>query len=82
VPSARPGAHLIGTGGDRNTLFVGYMVGAVAMVIGGIVAIFFGVNAEGQSLEDVAKPLSVIGKPTEAIFRTGGGRGQPDTPTT
>jgi MFS family permease len=73
-------AHLIGTGSDRNTLFVGYMVGAVAMVIGGIVAIFFGVNAEGQSLEDVAKPLSVIGKPTEAIFRAGGTKGHPDAP--
>ena len=64
-------AHLIGTGSDRNTLFVGYIVGAVAMVIGGIVAIFFGVNAEGKSLEDVARPLSVIGKPPETIFRAG-----------
>jgi MFS family permease len=72
--------HLIGTGNDRNTLFVGYIVGAVAMVIGGIAAIIFGVNAEGRSLEDVARPLSVIGKPSEAIFRTGGD-GRPDAPT-
>jgi MFS family permease len=54
--------HLIGTGQDRNTLFLGYIVGAVAMVLGGLAAIVFGVNAEGKSLEDVAEPLSVISK--------------------
>jgi MFS family permease len=63
--------HLIGNGTDRNNLFIGYMVGAGAMIFGGIVAIFFGVNAEGKALEDVATPLSVIGKPAEAIFRSG-----------
>jgi MFS family permease len=51
--------HLIGTGHDRNSLFAGYMVGAIAMIIGGIVAAFFAVNAEGKSLEDIATPLSV-----------------------
>ena len=71
--------HLIGTGQDRNTLFVGYVVGAVAMMLGGLAAVFFGVDAEGKSLEDVARPLSVIGKPSEAIFRAGGdGRPAPD----
>lgn len=49
-------------------------------VIGGIAAITFGVNAQGRSLEDVARPLSVIAKPSEAIFRSGG-EGQPG-PTT
>jgi hypothetical protein len=34
-------------------------VGAIAMIIGGVTAIFFGVNAEGKALEDVATPLSV-----------------------
>jgi hypothetical protein len=63
--------HLIGDGHDRNTLFVGYLVGAVAMIIGGLAAVFFGVNAEGKALEDVAKPLSVISKPAQAIFRPG-----------
>jgi MFS family permease len=63
--------HLIGTGQDRNTLFVGYIVGAVAMVLGGLAAILFGVNAEGRSLEDVATPLSVIAKPSQTIFRPG-----------
>jgi MFS family permease len=64
--------HLIGDGTDRNRLFVGYLVGAIAMIVGGVVTIFFGVRAEGKSLEDVAKPLSVIAKPSEAIFRPGG----------
>jgi MFS family permease len=66
--------HLIGDGSNRNSLFVGYLVGAGAMILGGVVAIFFGVAAEGKALEDVAKPLSVIGKPSEAIFRSGSGR--------
>ena len=42
-----------------------------------LVAIFFAVDAEGKSLEDIAKPLSVIGKPSEAIFRSGGRSGGP-----
>ena len=42
------------------------------MVLGGLAAVFFGVNAEGKSLEDVATPLSVIAKPSQAIFRAGG----------
>ena len=63
--------HLIGNGTDRTNLFIGYMVGAGAMILGGVIAIFFGVAAEGKALEDVAKPLSVIGKPSEAIFRSG-----------
>jgi hypothetical protein len=63
--------HLIGNGTDRNSLFVGYLVGAGAMILGGVTAIFFGVAAEGKSLEDVATPLSVIAKPSQAIFRAG-----------
>jgi MFS family permease len=70
--------HLIGNGTDRNSLFIGYLVGAGAMIIGGIIAIFFGVAAEGKPLEDVAKPLSVIGKPAETIFRSGSDRGGVD----
>ena len=77
--------HLIGTGQDRNTLFVGYLVGAIAMILGGLTAVFFAVDAEGKSLEDVARPLSVIAKPSQAIFRAGGLRrryshGRPDWP--
>jgi MFS family permease len=63
---------LIGAGTDRNTLFVGYLAGAIAMILGGLAAAFLGVAAEGKSLEDVATPLSVVAKPAEAIFRAGG----------
>jgi MFS family permease len=53
-------SNLIGTGNDPNKLFVGYLIGAGAMIIGGLVEIFLGVAAEGRSLEDVASPLSVV----------------------
>src|ERR1700733_9241383 len=72
--------HLIGTGQDRGTLFVGYLVGAIAMMLGGLTAVFFAVDAEGKSLEDIARPLSVIAKPPGAIFRAGD-HDQPDSPT-
>jgi MFS family permease len=69
--------HLIGTGKDSNSLYWGYMLGAGAMILGGVVAAFLAVDAEGMSLEDVAKPLGVIAKPSEAIFRAGGGGAAP-----
>ncbi len=64
--------HLIGTGKDPNALYWGYLIGAGAMILGGLVAAFLGVSAEGKSLEDVARPLSVVAKPAQTIFRTGG----------
>jgi MFS family permease len=51
--------HLIGNGQDHTKLFLGYLVGAGVMAIGGVVAAFIGVDAERQSLEDIAMPLSV-----------------------
>ena len=72
--------HLIGTGNDPNKLYFGYLLGAGAMIAGGLVAVFFAVDAEGKSLEDIAKPLSVIGKPAEAIFRAGGAPGPLGSP--
>jgi MFS family permease len=49
---------LIGEGEDRGPLFAGYLLGAGVMIVGGLVAAFLGVSAEGKSLEDVATPLS------------------------
>jgi MFS family permease len=63
--------HLIGTGKDPNSLYWGYLIGAGAMILGGLVAAFLGVSAEGKSLEDVAKPLGMIAKPPQTIFRPG-----------
>ena len=51
---------LIGSGENRGALFIGYLIGAAVMIIGGIVDIFLGVDAEGRSLEDVAPPLSAV----------------------
>jgi MFS family permease len=39
-------------------VFYGYLLGATLMATAGIIAIFFAVNAERQSLENVARPLS------------------------
>ncbi|MEU6828406.1 MFS transporter [Nocardia beijingensis] len=59
--------HLVGGADnpspDRFPLTVGYLIGAGFMIFGGLVAWFFGVNAEGQSLEDIADPLSVAKPP-------------------
>jgi MFS family permease len=53
---------LIGTGKDPNSLFVGYLIGAGAMILGGVVAAVLAVDAEGRSLEDIAAPLSMVRK--------------------
>ena len=61
---------LIGNGTERLPLTIGYYVGAVIMFGGGLVAWFFGVNAERKPLEEVANPLSaarvVLPRPSEA----------------
>jgi hypothetical protein len=41
------------------------LTGAVLMAAAGIVAIFFAVNAERQSLENVSRPLSYAGEETD-----------------
>ena len=64
--------HLIGDGHDPHKLFVGYLIGAGVMVLGGLCEIVLGVSAEGQGLESIAKPLSAIRKAT--------GQGKPPTP--
>ena len=43
---------------DITQIAVGYFVGAALMVGAGIVAAFLGVKAEGESLEDIAPPLT------------------------
>ena len=43
---------------DITGIALGYYLGAVLMVAGGLVEVFLGVKAEGQSLEDIAMPLT------------------------
>ena len=51
---------LIGNGSSRTGLFIGYLVGAGIMLIGGLVEVFLGVNAAGKSLEQITKPLTSV----------------------
>ncbi len=55
---------LIGEGEDPGRLFIGYLIGAGVMLVGGLVEAFIGIDAEQQSLEDVARPLSAVTKTT------------------
>jgi MFS family permease len=65
---------LIGDGSDPSRLFVGYLIGAAVMIVGGVVAIVFGVAAEQKSLEDIAVPLNAqIGRRTGSTRVEGGG---------
>lgn len=70
VAAPRIFAALIGTGTSRGPLTLGYFFGAAIMIAGGIIAWYFGVNAERKSLEDIATPLSAVaaqrGRPTPA----------------
>src|SRR5205823_1087985 len=63
VAAPRIFAGLIGTGTSRGPLTVGYLFGAGIMILGGVIAWFFGVNAERKSLEDIATPLSAVSPP-------------------
>ncbi|MFN2450853.1 MAG: MFS transporter [Candidatus Dormibacteria bacterium] len=51
---------LVGKGKDPGPLTIGYLVGAAVMFAGGLIALFFGVDAERKSLEDIAPPLSAV----------------------
>lgn len=53
---------LIGEGANPppGPLTIGYFVGAGLMFIGGVVALVIGVNAERQSLEDIATPVTAV----------------------
>lgn len=49
--------ELIGSG-ERGQVVIAFFIGAGVMAVGGITEIFLGVKAEGQSLEDIAAPLT------------------------
>jgi MFS family permease len=46
--------------GSRASVFGGYLLGAVLMILGGLVAWRWGVAAERKPLEMVARPLTFI----------------------
>lgn len=43
---------------DITGIAIGYFVGGVLMILGGIAEAFLGVKAEGRSLESIAQPLT------------------------
>jgi MFS family permease len=57
---------------DVTAIAIGYFIGAVLMIGGGVVEAFLGVKAEGQSLENIAKPLTA-----EDSSSSGGAAPQP-----
>jgi len=61
---------LIGEGKDPGPLTIGYLFGAALMFVGGLIAWFFGVNAERKSLEDIATPLSAVTKAVGSVSAT------------
>ncbi len=65
-------AHLIESG-KVSHVFVGFMIGAVAMILGGLAELLFGVRAEGKSLESIAVPLTVA----DERGRRNAGKGEP-----
>jgi MFS family permease len=51
---------LLGSG-EPGTLAIGYAIGAALMAIAAVVELLVGIDAEGESLEDIAEPLSATG---------------------
>jgi MFS family permease len=49
--------HLIASGSESQVA-VGFFIGAAVMTLGGVAELLFGVRAEQEQLEDVAKPLT------------------------
>jgi MFS family permease len=50
-------SHLVATGKKSDTA-VAFTIGAILMIVAGVVEIFLGVKAEQRSLEDIAQPLT------------------------
>ncbi len=55
-------AHLVSSGKYWQAA-LGFIIGAVMMMIGGVVELIYGIKAEGQGLEDIAKPLTAEDTP-------------------
>jgi MFS family permease len=51
-------AMLIGDGNSRDRIFLGYTIASILMLVGGLVAFVWGIDAERRPLEAVATPMS------------------------
>lgn len=63
---------LIGDATSRGPLAIGYYFGAGVMIFGGVVAWFFGVDAEQKSLEDITDPLATVAAPIRPAVPSAG----------
>jgi MFS family permease len=68
--------ELINTG-ELEKVALGFLLGAVVMAVGGIAEIFFGVNAEGKTLESIAEPLSAAKRRVSGRAEVGSGHEPP-----
>jgi MFS family permease len=66
--------------GQPGQIFIGYLVGAVVMIVGGVIQATLGVEAARRDLEDIAPPLSAtedeLAEPGEEADPYTLGRGQ------
>ncbi len=58
--------------GSYEQVFIAFALGAVMMMIGGVAELLFGVPAEGEGLESIAKPLTVEDAPAAEAPRHAG----------
>jgi len=58
--------------GPAGAVFIGYVVGAALMILGGIVQLVLGVETAGRDLEDIAKPLTAQDAEEEGLEEIGG----------
>jgi MFS family permease len=69
--------------GEDSQVAIAFVSGAVLMIAAGIVAVFFAVKAERQSLENIAKPLTAAdAETTDGATSTGDGPKRPKAPPT
>jgi MFS family permease len=59
-------SHMIKTGKYPEAALA-FIIGAVMMIIGGLVELVFGVKAERQSLENIARPLTAEDTPSSEM---------------
>ena len=50
----------VGDGASRTGLAIGYVVAGGIMIVGGLVEIVFGIDADGKPLEQIAAPLTAV----------------------
>jgi len=66
--------------GEPGQIFIGYLIGAVVMIVGGTIQAVMGVEAAGRDLEDIAPPLSAqeeeLEEPGEEVDPYTLGRGE------